>query len=316
MLNGLQDKIFALLEELFKLMSFTKSFNIADIPVIVHSPPNLNKPAPLIILWHGFGIPSSEEMLAQTLPLKEVQAWKAYPELPLFGHLMKTNNLEELMQRQLEDYTLQLLLPTIEPAVQKLPEIVRQLQIELGISEKLGIGLFGFSAGGIASLLTLIESSVSISAAVLTGVTNNLTSAIDMVERATQQNYQTLKEQYSWVEERHKQYQWTEASRKAQQRLDFVNRAAEITQRQTIPAILLAHGVQDETLTLKEVKTLYAALKNHYERVNQAEYLFLKTFEHLKHHLDFETAKNNPQMQQNLIEFQKVVATWFCQHLT
>lgn len=43
---------------------------------------------------------------------------------------MKAGNLEELMQRQLEDYTLQLLLPTIEPAVEKLPEIVRQLQAE------------------------------------------------------------------------------------------------------------------------------------------------------------------------------------------
>ena len=110
------------------------------------------------------------------------------------------------MQRQLEDYTLQLLLPTIEPAVEKLPKIVRQLQAELGIDKQKGIGLFGFSAGGIASLLTLIESSVSITAAVLIGVTNNLKSAIDMVERNTQQNYQTLKEQHSWIEERHKQY--------------------------------------------------------------------------------------------------------------
>ena len=66
-------------------MSQTKLLNVSGIPTIVHPPADLNKPAPLIILWHGFGTPSSEEMLAQTLPLKEVQAWKAYPELPLFG---------------------------------------------------------------------------------------------------------------------------------------------------------------------------------------------------------------------------------------
>lgn len=297
-------------------MSQTKLLNVSGIPTIVHPPADLNKPAPLIILWHGFGTPSSEEMLAQTLPLPEVQAWKAYLELPLFGRLMKADSLEELMQRQLEDYTLQLLLPTIEPVVQKLPEIVRQLQAELGIDEQLGIGLFGFSAGGIASLLTLIESSIPISAAVLIGVTNNLTSAIDMVERNTQQNYQTLKEQYPWVEERHKQYNWTEASRKAQQRLDFVNRAAEIAQRQPMPAILLAHGVQDEILTLKEVKTLYAALETLYKQANQPERLSLKTFEHLKHHLDFEAAKNNPQMHEDLVELQKVITAWFSQHLT
>ena len=296
-------------------MSNVKSLNIAGIRVIVNPPDNLDNPAPLIILWHGFGTPSSEAMLAQTLPLEKVQAWKAYPELPLFGQLMKAGNIEELIQRQLEDYPLQLLLPTIEPALQKLPEIVSQLQAELGIDSQLGIGLFGFSAGGIASLLTLIESSVKISAAVLTGVTKDLTSAINMVERTTQQNYQTLKEQYPWVEERHKQYNWTEASRLAQKRLDFVERAAKIVQRQPIPAILLAHGVRDEILTLKEVETLYAALKVQYERAKQPR-LSLKTFEHLKHHLDFEAAKNNPQMHQDLIELQQVVARWFNQHLT
>ena len=297
-------------------MSNIKSLSIAGIPVIISPPPNQDNPAPLIILWHGFGTPRSEEMLAKTLPLEKVQAWKAYPELPLFGQLMKAGKIEELMQRQLEDYPLQLLLPTIEPALQKLPEIVSQLQTELGIDPQLGIGLFGFSAGGIASLLTLIESPVKISAAVLTGVTKDLTSAIDMVERTTQQNYQTLKEQYSWVEERHKQYNWTEASREAQKRLDFVERAVEITQRKPIPAILFAHGVRDEILTLEEVNTLYTALKTQYERAQHPEHLSLKTFEHLKHHLDFEAAKNNPQMHQDLILLQQVVARWFEQHLT
>ena len=296
-------------------MSNIQSLNIAGIPVIVSPPANLDKPAPLIVLWHGFGTPASEEALAKTLPLKEVQAWKAYPELPLFGHLMKAGNIEELMKRQLEDYPLQLLLPTIEPASQKLPELVSQLQTELEIDPQLEIGLFGFSAGGIASLLTLIESSVKISAAVLTGVTKDLTSAINMVERTTQENYQTLKEQYPWIEERHKQYNWTEASRKAQKRLDFVERAAEIAQRQPIPAILLAHGVRDEILTLKEVETLYTALKVQYERAQQPR-LSLETFEYLKHHLDFEVAKDNPQMHQDLVELQQVIAKWFEQHLT
>ena len=55
-------------------MSNIKSLNIAGIPIIVNPPANLERPAPLIILWHGFGTPSSEEMLAKTLPLEEVQA--------------------------------------------------------------------------------------------------------------------------------------------------------------------------------------------------------------------------------------------------
>ena len=56
-------------------------------------------------------------MLAKTLPLEKVQAWKVYLELPLFGHLMKAGNIEELMQRQLEDYPLQL---SIYPIVLRL----------------------------------------------------------------------------------------------------------------------------------------------------------------------------------------------------
>ena len=78
----------------------------------------------------------------------------------------------------------------------------------------------------------------------------------------------------------------------------------------------MAHGVQDEILTLEEVKTLYAALQTHYERANQPERLSFKTFAHLKHHLDFEAAKNNPQMHEDLVELQKVITAWFSQHLT
>ena len=59
-------------------MSSLKSLELAGVPVVVRSPTNLEKPAPLIVLWHGFGMPNSEEILAETLPLEEVHAWKAY----------------------------------------------------------------------------------------------------------------------------------------------------------------------------------------------------------------------------------------------
>lgn len=117
-------------------MPQTRSLTISGLHTVVHPPADLTKPAPLIILWHGFGTLSSEEMLAQTLPLTEVQAWKAYLELPVFGHLMKTNSLEELMQRQLEDYVLRLLLPTIEPAVQNLEEICHPQKMTLLVYDR------------------------------------------------------------------------------------------------------------------------------------------------------------------------------------
>ena len=297
-------------------MSSIESLNLADVSVVVHPPAFPDNPAPLIVLWHGFGTPNNEQILAQTLPLKEVQAWKAYLELPLFGHLMKTRRHDELMQRQLEDYVLQLLLPTIEPAMEKLPEVVQGLQAQLGIDEQAGIGLFGFSAGGLAALLALVESSLPITTAVLAGVTKDLPSAIETVERTTKQYYPMLKEQYNWVEERHKHYHWTEASQVAKQRLDFAARAAEIAQRQPLPAILLLHALQDEVYPLKNIETLYQALALHYDKAHQQERLSLKTFEHLLHHLDLGAAKNKPQMQQDLIELQQLVATWFSRFLT
>jgi len=44
-------------------------------------------------------------MLAEeVLPLATVQALKAYVGLPLFGKRMPEGGLEEIMQRQFEDY--------------------------------------------------------------------------------------------------------------------------------------------------------------------------------------------------------------------
>ncbi|BAZ14657.1 hypothetical protein NIES4071_65010 [Calothrix sp. NIES-4071] len=68
---------------------------------VVRPPADPNKPARLIVLWHGFGVPNSEEMLAEVLPLENVQAWKAYLGLPLFGKRLPNGGLEEIMRRQL-----------------------------------------------------------------------------------------------------------------------------------------------------------------------------------------------------------------------
>lgn len=160
-------------------MSSTETLELVGVPVVVRLPANPSQPAPLIILWHGFGTPSSEEILAETLPLEEVQAWKAYLGLPLFGKRLPAGGIEEIVQRQFEDYVLQLLLPVIEQAMQELPNVVQALQARLGINDKTGIGLFGFSAGGLAALLTLVESKVPITTVVLAGVTKDLVSTVD-----------------------------------------------------------------------------------------------------------------------------------------
>ena len=293
-------------------MSSLKSLELAGVPVLVRPPANPSLRAPLIVLWHGAGIPGSEEILAETLPLEDVQAWKAYLGLPLFGKRLPVGGMDEIMRRQLEDYVLHLLLPVIEHAMQELPNVVRALQARFSINDQEGIGLFGFSVGGLAALLTLVESSLPIKVAVLAAVTKDLTVAVDNYERHVQNAYPTLKEQYPWVEQR---YRWTEESKVAQQRLDFVSRASEITQRQPMPAVLFVHGSQDEIFAVSKVEELYATLAPYYERTNQVNRLSIHTFEHLKHNIDLEAAENSPEMQQDIAELQRVVAEWFSQYL-
>jgi pimeloyl-ACP methyl ester carboxylesterase len=296
-------------------MSNIHSLELAGVPVVVRPPANPNLPAPLIILWHGFGIPNSEEMLAKILPLEAVQAWKAYLGLPLFGKRLPESGFDEIMRRQVEDYVLQLLLPVIEQAMQELPTVIQALQAQFGINHQQGIGLFGFSAGGLAALLTLVESSLPITTVVLAGVTKDLVSAVDTFERATRQYYPMLKEQFPWMEERHTQYHWTEASEAVKQRLDFVTRASDIAQRHPIPAILLVHAAQDEAYAVGDAETLYAALAPYYDQANQTERLSIRIFEHLKHNLDLEAAKNSIGIQQDITELQLIVTRWFSQYL-
>jgi len=295
------------------MMSSRESLELAGVPVVVRPPANPRLPAPLIVLWHGAGIPGSEESLAETLPLEKVQAWKAYLGLPLFGKRLPVGGTDEIMQRQLENYVLRALLPTIEPAMQELPNVVRALQARFSINDQEGIGLFGWSVGGLTALLTLVESSLPIKVAVLAGVTKDLTVAVDNYERHVQNAYPTLKEQYPWVEKR---YRWTEESEVAKQRLDFVSHASKITQRQPMPAILFAHGSQDDIFPVSKVEELYAALAPYYEQTNQVKRLSVQTFENLKHNIDLETAENSPEMQQDITELQRIVAEWFSQYLT
>jgi predicted esterase len=212
-------------------------------------------------------------------------------------------------------YVLQLLLPAIKPAMQELPSVVQTLQSKLEIPAQSEIGVFGFSAGGIGALLTLLESPLSIKAAVLAGVTKNLTSAVETYERGMKQHYPTLKEQFPWMQENQLSYHWSEASMVARHRLDFVARASEMIQRNPVLAILFVHGLQDNVFPLSEVEELHTSLVPYYKELNQAERLSLRTFEHFGHQLDLEAAHNAPAIQKDLTELQQVIASWFSQHL-
>lgn len=295
-------------------MSNLESLELAGVPLLVRSPANRDQPALLIVLWHGFGVPNSKEILADTLPLENVQAWKAYVGLPLFGKRLPEGGEEELMRRMLDDYVLKLMLPVVEQTVQELPEVVKALQARYNINRDTGIGLFGFSAGSFAVLLALLESKISVSTAVLAGVTKDLVSAVDTFERGMQEYYPTFKEQYPWVEEKHKSYTWTSESEAAKQRLDFIARAEEIASRKPLPAVLFVHGVHDESWTLNDAEKLYAALLTQYERLNQTERLSMQTFKHLGHNVNLEAANDKPELSRDIALLQESVASWFSKY--
>ncbi|MCC5646479.1 prolyl oligopeptidase family serine peptidase [Nostoc sp. CHAB 5824] len=291
-------------------MSDIETLELAGVSLLLRPPKNPNNPAPLIIFWHGFGSPSAEADIAEAFPLSEIQAWKAYLRLPSFGK-SSPDELEELMRRQLQDYVLQLLLPVIEPAVQELPKVVEALQRHCNIDSNAGIGIFGFSAGGLAALLALTQSNILIQAAVLAGVTKDLASAVNTYERFMQNSYATLKEQYPWLQPT---YSWSEESEKAKTRLDFVNRAKEIVKGNPPPAILFVHGVQDEVFDVDDVKTLHEDLKLYYQQANYPQRLSIRLFKHLKHAVDL-AANTSPEQREDIIEMEKAVAGWFGRYL-
>lgn len=284
-------------------MSQFRSLEIAGVPVILRPPSNPNKPAPLIILWHGFGPPNTEEMLAEILPLERVRAWKAYLGLPLFNKRLPEGGINEIMSRQLDDYVLKLLLSVVDRAINELPIVVKELQKLYNIDRDKGIGLFGFSAGGLAALLALLESNISISAVVLAGVTKNLVAAVETYDSLVQKTYSSLKQQYPWVKEK---YHWSSESEAAKKRLDFVDRAAEIATKNPSSAILFLHGIKDEIFRLEDAEKLYSELSRQYKKLNLSQQISMQTFANLGHQI-------NPA-DSDLAVLQETVANWYSKH--
>ncbi|MGC1305605.1 MAG: prolyl oligopeptidase family serine peptidase [Phormidesmis sp.] len=290
-------------------MTSLEKLTIAGVPLLLRSPDDRDRHAPLILFWHGFGSPNGEVDIAEAFPLEPVEAWKAYLGLPLFGQ--RSVGDEDLMRRQMEDYVLNLLLPVVEQAVQELPQVVAGLRSHCELDSHSTLGLFGFSAGGIAALLALAESDLPLQAVVLVGVTKDLSAAVRTYEKFTQSSYEMLKEQYPKLKSN---YQWSESSRAAEVRLDFIAHSKRIVRREPLPAILFAHGVQDEAFDLEDAKTLHDAVRTQYQRVDHAEKVSFRTFQHLKHAIDL-ASNSSPEQQADLAEMETVVTDWFKQYL-
>jgi pimeloyl-ACP methyl ester carboxylesterase len=216
---------------------------LAGVPAIVSVPAQVTKPP--IILWHGFGPPSSEADLQKALPLADVPAIKVYLGLPLFGARAPAAGEPSVAQRQQEDYGARIFEPVVMGAANELLAVVRALRTRKCLGANEPIGLFGFSAGGAAVLFALAEHKVPVRAAVTVNAPVGLEAAIDAMERATKRSYA-----------------WTPATRRLAERSDVVRRASDVATNR--PALLLFHGADDTVVGPDGAASLRVALQPFY----------------------------------------------------
>lgn len=223
----------------------TVSTTLAGVPALLRVPQHVDKPP--IILWHGFGPPANEAALMQALPLDRVAAVKVYLGLPLFGKRAPPGGTAELRRRQTEDFAMQLFEPTVVGAADELPAVVAALRQRGCLAPGQPVGLMGFSAGGAAALVALIQGKVAVDAAAIINASTGLNASVKALERATKQSYA-----------------WTPASRALAERSDAVRHAAQIVRGNPPTALLIVQGGHDAVLGTDAATALDRALQPHY----------------------------------------------------
>jgi predicted esterase len=260
---------------------------LAGVPAIVHIPDKVFGPP--IFLWHGFGPPASEQALMQMFPLDDVPAIKVYVGMPLFGKRSLAGGTDELVRRQREDVGLQVFKPVVVGAADELPRVVEALERQSCMRGGDRIGLFGFSAGGAAALLSLVERKVPIGATVLLNPSTGLTASTQAYEQATGLSYA-----------------WTAESRALAKRTDAVEHVAEIAARNLPPAILIIRGAKDEVVSRTSLDQLQKALNTRYAQVHHSDQFRYVVLDDLAHNLNAGTSND---------ELHRHISAWFNRHL-
>lgn len=263
----------------------TLRLTLGGVPAIVRVPSVTSKTS--IVLWHGFGPPASEDDLMRALPLDDVPAVKIYLGLPLFGARAPKSTQQSLAQRQAEDYGSRLFEPVVLGAAEELPAVVRELRRKGCLGRHDPIGLFGFSAGGTAALMALIQRKVAVRAAVVINAPTGLNASIDALEHATK-----------------KSYAWTPHTREVAARSDAILHAADIAAGD--PAVLIIQGTEDTVVNAHGAASLVEALRPFYRRKSQEQRLKIVLAPSVAH--DW----TKPEA---LVEVRSAVAEWFNSYL-
>jgi len=259
------------------------STRLGNVPATLRIPSKVSMPP--VVLWHGFGSPASETELMSRLPLDEVPAIKVYLGLPLFGARAAAGGTDELVRRQKEDVARLIFEPVVWGAVNELPSVVSALEHHGCMKSGDKIGLFGFSAGGAATLISLAEHKVRVSSAVVLNPSTGLTGSIHAFEHATG-----------------RAYAWTDASRRLASRSDIAGRAADIARDRQAPALLVITGAADNTIAAQDLDGLKNALSARYSSVGATDRFEYVVMAGLSHNLVGSVSEQDLQAQ---------LAAWF-----
>ena len=261
----------------------TEHIVVGDVPMLISRPTKPNPRPRLALFYHGFGQPDSPEDLAKALPLSGANIIGAYVTLPLMAQRKPPGGEEEIQRLQLHDFVNGLYFRSIAGAVAEMPAIVRYLESTYHLDPKMGIDLFGFSAGGSAVLLALTETTLPIrSVAVLNA------------PLSVRQNVQ------SWERVLHRPFNWDDSSQQAAERFDVERHAEAIAQRRPHTAILIIQSDSDPLLGVRPAQQAYRALQSAYRPFGMADWVALEVEHSLPHNL---TAANE--------ELSKMVFAWF-----
>jgi len=248
----------------------------------------------LVVLYHGFGPPQNPRALAEVLRLEEMNAVLAFVNLPMVADRMPAGGRDELLRVQKEDFVNGFFFRSISGATAELQQIVKELNATYHLEVDKGIGLFGFSAGGAAALLALLESDVPITAAVIVNAPMCVMQNVENWQR-------TLK----------RQFEWDNASWKAASRYDAQLRADKIAERKIPPALLIVQGDADKQLGIEPARRAFEALKQRYVGRGEADRIQFEVIHGLAHNFGPGSGATGSAQASIDLEIEQKTKHWF-----
>ena len=272
----------------------TEQKSVAGVPVLISRPAVVTPNTRLVVLYHGFGPPQNPRALAEVLLLDEMEAILAFVNLPMVADRMPAGGRDELLRLQKEDFVNGFFFRSLSGATAELQQIVNELNTIYHLDSDKGIGLFGFSAGGAAALLALVESNVPIAAAVIVNAPMSVAQNVENWER-------TLK----------RQFEWDNASRKAASRYDVELQADKIAERKILSALLFVQGDADEQFSIGPARRAFEALKQRYVARGEAGRIQFEVIHGLAHNFGPGSGATGSVQASIDLEIEQKTKHWF-----